>query len=244
MKRIVFLLMISFLFSCAKKEQVDTLVLFMEQEEGVEPYQTRMIVTKNFIRIDDGKGTNSFVLYDRNKNIVYSTNPDEQTIMAVHEKKLKTDQVFEPPFKLNYSVNEMPEMKDAPTIDGETAKHYQLITNDKVCYDVIAIKGLMPNVVLALTEFHKHMATDSYVTFNNLPADMHDACEMTATTFKPARQFEFGFPIQEWGKRNYSRSLVDYNTRYNAEPKLFVLPEGYKYYTVTELREGKVNFSE
>ena len=244
MKRIVFLLMISVLFSCAKKEQVDTLVLFMEQEEGVEPYQTRMIVTKNFIRIDDGKGTNSFVLYDRNKNIVYSTNPDEQTIMAVHEKKLKKDQVFEPPFKLNYSVNEMPEMKDAPTIDGETAKHYQLITNEKVCYDVVAVKGLMPNVVKALTEFHKHMATDSYVTFNNLPADMHDACEMTATTFKPARQFEFGFPIQEWGKRNYSRSLVDYNTRYKAESKLFVLPEGYKHYTVTELREGKVNFAE
>ena len=244
MKRIVFLLMISVLFSCAKKEQVDTLVLFMEQEEGVEPYQTRMIITKSFIRIDDGKGTNSFVLYDRNKNIVYSTNPDEQTIMSVHEKKLKKGQVFEPPFKLNYSVNEMPEMKDAPTIDGETAKHYQLITNDKVCYDVIAIKGLMPNVVKALTEFHKHMATDSYVTFNNLPADMHDACDMTTTTFKPARQFEFGFPIQEWGKRNYSRSLVDYNTSYNAEPKLFVLPEGYKYYTVTELREGKVNFAE
>lgn len=244
MKRIVFLLMISVLFSCAKKEQYDSLVLFMEQEEGVEPYQTRMIITKNFIRIDDGKGTNSFVLYDRNKNIVYSTNPDEQTIMAVHEKTLKKGQVFEPPFKLNYSVNEMPEMKDAPTIDGETAKHYQLITNDKVCYDVIAIKGLMPNVVKALTEFHKHMATDSYVTFNNLPADMHDACEMTATTFKPARQFEFGFPIQEWGKRNYSRSLVDYNTGYKAEPKLFVLPEGYKHYTVTELREGKVNFAE
>lgn len=244
MKRIVFLLMISVLFSCAKKEQDDSLVLFMEQEEGVEPYQTRMIITKKFIRIDDGKGTNSFVLYDRNKNIVYSTNPDEQTIMAVHEKRLKKGQVFEPPFKLTYSVNEMPEMKDAPTIAGATAKHYQLITNDKVCYDVVAIKGLMPNVVKALTEFHKHMATDSYVTFNNLPADMHDACEMTATTFKPARQFEFGFPIQEWGKRNYSRSLVDYNTRYKAEATLFVLPEGYKHYTVTELREGKVNFAE
>lgn len=178
------------------------------------------------------------------KKVVYSINPDEKSVMAIHEKKLKKGQVFEPPFKLTHSVKEMPEMKDSPAIDGESAKHYQLITNDKACYDVVAIKGLMPHVVKALTEFHTHMATDSVVTFNNMPADMHEACDMTATTFKPARQFEFGFPIQEWGKREYMRSLVDYDVNYKAEPNLFVLPEGYKHYTVTELREGKVSFSE
>ena len=242
MKKLVLLLMSGLLFSCANTEQSDTLVIFVEQENGVEPYQTRMIITKEFVRIDDGEGTKSFVLYDRNKKIVYSTNPDEKTVMAVHEKKLKKGEVFEPPFKLTHSVKEMPKMKDAPTINGERAKHYELITNDKKCYDVVSIKGLMPTVVTALTEFHQHMATDSVVTFNNMPADMHDACDMTLTTFKPARQFEFGFPIKEWGKREYSRSLVDYDVNYKADPKLFILPEGYKHYTVQELREGKVNF--
>ena len=243
MKKIVLLIMASFLFSCANKEEADTLVLFMEQESGVDPYQTRMIITKNFIRIDDGEGSESFVLFDRVKKVVYSTNPDEKTIMAVHEKKLKKGQVFEPPFKLTHSVKEMPEMKDAPNLNGKSAKHYQLITNDKTCYNVVAVKGLMPHVVSALTEFHKHMATDSIVTFNNMPADMHDACDMSMTTFKPARQFEFGFPIQEWGKREYMRSLVDYDTNYKADPKLFVFPEGYQHYTVQELREGKVSLT-
>ena len=243
MKKLVLLLLTSLLFSCANKEQSDTLVLFVEQENGVEPYQTRMIVTKKFVRIDDGEGTDSFVLYDRTKQIVYSTNPDEKTIMAVHKKKLRKGEVFEPPFKLTHSVKEMPEMKNAPTINGETAKHYQLITNNEKCYDVVSVKGLMPNVVTALTEFNNHMATDSMVTFNNMPADMHDACDMTLTTFKPARQFEFGFPIQEWGKREYSRSLVDYDVNYKVDPKLFILPEGYRQYTVQELREGKVNFA-
>ncbi len=249
MKKLVYLMMLgvvvlNVLTSCAKKEQGDTLVLFMEQENGVEPYQTRMIITKKFVRIDDGKDSDSFVLYDRTKKIVYSTIPEEGRVMAIHEKKLKKGQVFEAPFPLIHSVKEMPEMKDAPTIDGETAKHYQLITNDKVCYDVVAIKGLMPHVVKALTEFHEHMATDSRVTFNNMPADLHEACDMTSTTFKPARQFEFGFPIQEWGKKNDSRSLVDYDVNYKADPKLFVLPKDYQHYTVMELREGKVNFVE
>lgn len=244
MKKIILLIMMGIVSACAQKEHGDTLVLFVEQEDGVEPYQTRMIITKEFVRIDDGEGDKDFVLYDRNNRIVQSVNASEKTIMAVHEKKLKQGQKFEPPIKLTHSVKEMPVMKDAPTIEGEKAKHYQLITNNKNCYDVIAIKGLMPNVVEALTDFHKHMATDSFVTFNNLPADMHDACDMTATTFKPGRQFEFGFPIQEWGKRNYSRSLVDYNANYKVDPALFVLPEGYKRYSVTELRQGKVNFAE
>ena len=99
----------------------------------------------------------------------------------------------------------------------------------------------MPNVVKALTNFHNHMATDSMITFNNMPADLHEACDMTSTTFKPARQFEFGFPIREWGKREYVRSLVDYDINYKADPNLFVFPEGYQHYTVQELREGKVS---
>ena len=244
MKKLVLLMMLSVLFSCAKKEQGDALVLFMEQENGVEPFQTRMIISKKFIRIDDGKSSDSFVLFDRTKKIVYSTIPDERRVMAIHEKKIKKGQVFEPPFPLIHSVKEMPEMKDAPEIDGEIANHYQLITNDKICYDVVAIKGLMPHVVKALTEFNMHMATDSRVTFNNIPADLHEACDMTLTTFKPARQFEFGFPIQEWGKQDYSRTLVDYDVDYKADPKLFVLPVDYQHYTVTELREGKVKFTE
>ncbi len=241
MKKLVFLLMLSVLFSC--KQQGDTLVLFMEQESGVEPYQTRMIVNKEFVRVDDGEGSKTFVLYDRKHKVVYSVNPDEKSVMAIHEKKLKKGQVFEPPFKLTHSVKNMPELKDSPKINGESAKHYQLITNDKVCHDVVAIKGLMPHVVKALTEFHNHMATDSVVTFNNMPADMHEACDMTSTTFKPARQYQFGFPIQEWGNREYTRSLVDYNVDYKAKPELFVLPQDYKHYTVQELREGKVSFA-
>ena len=246
MKNLVLLMMSSlvilFGLSSCVNEPNDALVIFTEQENGVEPYQTRMIVTKEYVRVDDGEGATSFILYNRNEKVVYSINPDEKSVMAIHEKKLKEGEVFEPPFKLTHSVKKMPEMKDAPTIKGEGARHYQLITNDKICYDVVAIKNLMPNVVKALTEFHNHMATDSMVTFNNTPKDLLDACGITSSTFKPARQFEFGFPIQEWGDNDYSRSLMDYNDNYIADPKLFSFPEGYKHYSVQELREGKVSF--
>jgi hypothetical protein len=243
MKKLVMFLTVGLLASCANQYQGDTLVLFTEKEKDVEPYQTRMIVTKEYVRIDDGEGAKSFVLFDRNKKIVYSVNPDEQSVMSVHEKKLAKGAKFEPPFKLTHSVKEMPAMKDAPTINNETARHFQLITNDEVCYNVVAVKGLMPEVVKALTEFHLLMATDSIVTFNNMPADLHNACDITISTFEPTRQLEFGFPIQEWGKDEYSRALVDYKTDYKADAKLFVFPEGYQHYTVQDLRDGKVSFA-
>jgi hypothetical protein len=244
MKNIIILFALSTLFACAEKEQGDTLLMFMEKESGVEPFQTRMIVTKDFIRIDDGQVSDSFVLFDRANKIVYSTNPADKAVMAVHEKKFPQDKKLEPPFALTHSVKELSELKDSPKIGGMKAKHYQLITNDKICYDVVAVKDLLPEAVKALREFHSLMATDSAQTFNNMPADMHDACDMTLTTFAPTQYLQFGFPIQEWGKREYVRTLINYQEDYKADPKLFVLPEGYQRYTVQELREGKVTLQE
>ena len=232
----------SLLFSCAENKPVDILILFMEQEKGVEPYQTRMIMNQQYLRIDDGTNSDSFVLYDRVKKVVYSTNPDEKRIMAIHEKSLKKGKTFEPPFKLSHSIKELPLMKDAPMINGEKAKRYKFITNNKTCYDVIAVKKLMPKAVKMLSDFYVHMATDSVITFNNMPADVQEACDMTMSTFKPTRHLEMGFPIQEWGKNEYMRSLVDYNANYKADSKLFELPKGYHNYTVNDLREGKVKF--
>jgi len=240
MKKLVLILVTGFLASCA--DHKDTLVVFMEKEAGIDAYQTRMIITKEYVRVDDGEGSKSFVLFDRLKKVVYSINPEEKSVMSVHAKTFKEGEKVEPPIELKHSSKEIPTMKDAPTIESESAKHYQLMTNNEVCYDVVSIKSLMPHVVTALKEFHQHMATDSMTTFNNMPADLHNACDMTLTTFKPTRQLDFGFPIQEWDNRGYMRSLVDYNADYKVDPALFVFPEGYKHYSVQELREGRVQF--
>ncbi len=245
MKKSLIALLAVIIAGCSQSTPIkhDTLLMFMEQEQGVEPYPTRMIITSHYLRVDDGEGAKRFILFDRDKKVVFSVDPDEKTIMAVHEKHFKDGEQLQPPFKLVHSVKEMPELKDAPAIMGKKARHYRLITNDKACYDVVAIKGLMPDAVKALIEFHQLMATDSMTTFNNMPADLHEACDISASTFKPARQYAFGFPIQEWGKNEYMRTLVNFDNDYKADPALFVLPEGYKRYTVQELRQGKVDFS-
>ena len=241
MKKLLVLLIPFLLIACTKVDQGNLLITFVEKEKDVEPFQTRMIVTKNFLRIDDGEGSANFILFDRYKRVIYSAEADEATVMAVHEKILKPGEKLEPPFKLSHSVKVLKSMEDAPEINGKSPVHYQLLTNNEICYDVIAAQGLLPDAVKALKEYHEVLATDSVTTFNNIPADLHNECDMTQSTFRPVRHLQFGFPIKEWGKREYVRTLTDYKTNYQVDDSLFEFPAGYKHYTVQELREGRVS---
>jgi hypothetical protein len=213
-------------------------IMFVEQEPGVEPYQTRLIVTPDFMRFDDGEGSIDFVLFDRKKEIIYSTNSGEETVMSVEAKKTEV----QPPFELKQSVKNLGMLEDAPKIQNETAQHYQFMTNGKLCYEVVAVKGLMPDVVKAMQAFQKILESDSKLTFNTIPADMHNACDMSMSTFAAGQHLEYGFPIQEWTPDGTGRALVDFDDKFKADKKLFQLPENYQLYSVQDFREGKVKF--
>jgi hypothetical protein len=217
-----------------------TLLNFVEHERGVEPYSTRLIVTDNFLRFDDGEGSVDFVLMDRGKNVIYSVNSEEETVMAVHKKQIQV----QPPFELELTHKLLDDLGEAPDIEGAQPQHYQFSANGEKCYEVIAVQGLLPRVVTALQEFTDLLASDSKVTFNSLPADLHDACDMSMNTFAAGRHLAFGFPIQEWSDNGSGRALVDFQVQYQPDEALFVLPVDYHQYTVQEFREGKVIRSE
>ncbi len=228
--------------ACSKKEPTDYAykIMFVEQEQFVEPYPTRIIVTPEFVRFDDGDGAEDFILFDRKQSLVHSVVIEDKTVMTVHKK----DSKVESPIKLNFTEKDLGEMKDAPKVAGQNPRHYQLLVNDEVCSNLITVNDLMPGAVTALREFSILMASDSKSILSNVPADMHNACDLAQDTFAPARQLMFGFPVQTMGHKEYARTLVDFDENYKVDEKLFVLPTDFKRYTVKELREGKVSFEE
>lgn len=223
------------LSACATKPD-NQLLVFLESEKDIQPYQTRVIVTPTQVRFDDGEGSKSYTLYDRASRIARTIDTEQQTVLEMHPKTIKV----EPPFALNYDIKDLGEMKDAPKIMGKEPRHFQDYTNNKLCYDVITIDGLMPEAVKALSEFHQLLASDSKVTFNNMPADMQDPCSIAMNTFAPTRYLQHGFPIHQW-RPGYSRMLVDYKEHYTPDPKLFEIPGGYFTYTVQQVRDGVVD---
>ena len=217
-----------------------TLLNFVEHERSVAPYPTRLIVTKKFLRFDDGEGSADFVLLDRDKDVIYNVNSSEGTVMAVHKKNIE----IQPPFDLELTHKQLDDLNDAPAIEGIQPQHYQFSANGEKCYQVIAVQGLMPDVVTALQEFTDLLASDSKVTFNTLPADLQKPCDISMSTFAAGRHLTFGFPIQEWGVKGSGRALVDYQLNYQPDAGLFTLPADYHHFTVQEFREGKVLRSE
>jgi hypothetical protein len=45
---------------------------------------------------------------------------------------------------------------------------------------------------------------------------------------------QHGLPIREWDQHGFQRFLQDYQSKFKLDPKAFVLPEGYKQYSVTQ----------
>jgi hypothetical protein len=48
------------LVSCSNPTTPAAVLYFVEQEPGVEPYRTRMIVTAGFLRMDEGQDSQDF----------------------------------------------------------------------------------------------------------------------------------------------------------------------------------------
>jgi hypothetical protein len=237
MKSFVVVMAALLLVSCQQAPS-SHLIVFMENEQGIEPYQTRVISSVDYLRFDDGEGSEDYVLYNRKEQKIYSINAAQKTTMVVEKKQHD----LKPPMELNHTVKDMGVMDNAPTVNDKAPRHFQYYTNGKLCLDVVSLAGLMDDALAGMREFHSVLATDSATTFGTLPADMHDPCDISFSTFAPVRHLQNGFPIQEW-KTGYSRSLVNYQLDYKADPKLFMLPGDYFTYSVQQLREGRVDFA-
>lgn len=214
--------------------------VFVEQEEGIQPYQTRMMANARFLRIDDGEGAPDYVLFDRKQRTIYSVTAATRSILIVENREM--DAV--PPFELDLKETRVEASKDLPEVAGRSPRHYRLDANGEECSHVVAVDGLLPDGLAAMREFGQVLAGESAATFAAIPADLHDACEMAAHTFAPDRHLQFGFPIQEWDDGGYSRYLLDYDAEFvPAEEDLFSLPEDYVRATIEDVRAGRAGSS-
>ncbi len=217
---------LSLLVSCSDKgadPDTDLMLMYQESEPGMEPYMTRVLVNKQFMRLDDGVDQSNFTLYDRKQNVIYTVSHENQTIMQVQSvnSKHKIER------KLSLDAKKLDDAS-LPAIEGKQPIHYQLQVNDKTCADVYVIKGLHEEAMLAMAEFKRILASIHLSTINNTPADMQDECFLAHDVLSPSRSMQFGFPILEQGADGVSRLLVDYDRAYKAASDVFSLPPNYR----------------
>jgi len=208
--------------SDSKKKQGALLLSYIEKEPGIDPYENRIIITPDFLRMDDGTDESDFTLFNRREKVIYSVSHDSRSALVLRE--LASDIKSPLPLKLD---EQQVEMSEAPLIEGKTPLHYRLLVNDQLCRDTIVVPDLHVEAIQAMREFRQVLASVHKANVPNTPDDMQDPCFLADDVFWHNRSLKYGFPIREWTPTGFSRSLVDYKFNVPTSAGIFMIPEGY-----------------
>lgn len=216
----------------AAPDGAGTALYFEEQERGGEPAATRMLVTREFLRMDYGQDSDDFILFDRKQPTIYSVNHADKTALVIKPLKMTA----KPSKPLTHRVEK--DTQSLPAVDGKRVVHYELFTNQRRCYDLFAADGLLPDAVAALREYAQTMAGEQGATLAFTPVEMQDTCDVANHVFAPTRHLAHGFPVRLEDFAGKSRQLVNYEQGRVFSPSLFVVPETYRRYRMQDMRGG------
>ncbi|WP_198264830.1 hypothetical protein [sulfur-oxidizing endosymbiont of Gigantopelta aegis] len=228
--------------SLTDKENIAaTIIHFSDYEPLTGKNPVTMTITDKFLRIDDNlnqasedeEADTGYILYDRQEKAIYSVSSDEKQII-----KIKSVAVTMPsPIDLKLNLVQLPVDEQAPLVAGKKAQSYQLYVNEKLCYNLVSVPGLMPDVVTAMGDFYQVLAGQQAETLPYIPSDLHEACDLTIHTFNPKSHLKNGFPMifqvheqAEEGSTKVkkgikqARNLVNFSQE-KVSTALFVLPD-------------------
>lgn len=199
------------------------MIQYLDTEPGVDPYDTRVLVSADYMRMDDGVDDSDFILVDRTAMTIYSVTHERRSILVINNSR--PDKI--PPGDMRLGVRSLRDT-EAPRIGGKVPVHYELSMNENICRHVLTVPDLLPDALLALREFRRILASAHMRNLDRTPEAMRDPCFLAYDVYAPDRQLQYGFPIQEWDEQGNSRSLINYDDEFVLDETLFRLPEGYE----------------
>ncbi len=212
-------------------KDASTLVWFQERERGTENYLVRMIANNRFLRIDDGEKSSGFVLFDRGRKTIYSVDHDNRSVLILSDQGIAQDK----PERFELREEELIS-EGSPSILGAEVKVHRFYTNEQLCFEVASARGLLADTVEVLRDFHRALAAEQSVTVQQMPKDLVSDCDLSDMVLVPDRHLKFGFPVRQQDYNGKFRELRDFDPNFNADPRLFELPVGYRRVTTQGLR--------
>lgn len=202
-------------------------LLYREQEPGVDSYEVRTLVTRDFVRSDDGQADGDFLLYDRRQRTLYNVVHADRTILVIPEREVDV----EAPASLRLTERLQAE-PDAPRIAGRPVSSFTLTANGESCRAGMVVPGLLPGATRALIEMEQVLARQQIATLYKTPPEFRTPCFLANYLYATDRLLQRGLPIQDGIRGGRHRLLIDFESDYRAGKDLFRLPEGYRRYSI------------
>jgi len=203
-------------------QQQAALLAYQVYEDGVDPYFSRILVTRDFLRMDEGGEGGGFTLFDRKAGVIYNVSNEDHSILVIDGRP----PLPSPPADLKVSSKSEPD-DQAPKIGNKQPQSVRIYANDKLCVELVTLPDTMTPALEALREFRQVLARVQAAALPDMPDEAKKPCDLAQYIFNPGIIYDFGLPVQE-SREGRSQSLVDFNPQVSVDEGLFVLPAKYE----------------
>jgi len=222
----VFLLLTSTVSLAGQAE----LLVYQVKEPGVDNYLSRILVTKRYLRLDEGGEPDAgYTIYDRQEKKIFNVDPLEKTVLEMVPPAFQPAPPAE--MKLEEQVTTDP---DSPQVAGQQPVKIKLQVNGETCRELVVVKDTLPDAVSAMTELYQTLARMQYPTVG-APGYTQNDCELSEYIYAPQRAFSHGLPLWDvmGGKQ---RMLVDFKPSFAVSDDTFAVPDEFERIIPTVLK--------
>lgn len=214
---------VALLFYCALAfaEQSAAMLVYKVWERETPPYLSRMLITEDYVRLDEGIDTGDYTLFDRRQEIIYNVVHSNQTVLVIAPGDVEIPQEQALILTETSKIDQQ-----APQISGVSPLQVELLANGEVCSKLVVLPGVMEPALQGLRNLKQVLARVQVKTLSAMPAELQTACDLAMNIQAPTRSLDQGLPIQEIGLWR-RQVLLDYAEQHSVADGLFELPSDY-----------------
>jgi hypothetical protein len=185
---------------------------YVDQDPCDTPYLTRILVTPDFMRMDDGNDDGDFVLLDRRQRKV---------INVMHGNQLAL--VFTPGTLPPRPAGWKPVLDVKPAARG--TRRFSLTLKGVVCSEGVAALRAAPDAARAMAELKAVLAAMQYRVWKDSPSAIQHDCDLANLVWESGATLKLGLPLEEREFTGRSRQFES-ESKQPLKPELFRVPDG------------------
>ncbi len=185
---------------------------YVDQDPGDPPYLTRILVTPDFMRMDDGNDAGDFVLLDRRQ---------QKVINVMHGNQLAL--VFTPGTLPPLPAGWKPVLDVKPAARG--TRRFSLTLKGVVCSEGVAALRAAPDAARAMAELKGVLAAMQYRVWKDSPSAIQHDCDLANLVWESGATLKLGLPLEEREFTGRSRQFES-ESKQPLKPELFRVPDG------------------
>jgi len=210
----------------ADQANIGYLVHYDEIDRDGQSFQSRLFVTRDFLRMDDGPEAEDYLVFDYVRGIIYNVVAEDQSVKRIDKLTIEY-QLDKPAWTIRTSSSRavVPQMNT----NTPAAEHHEFFLDGKSCFNVISVQAQMNEITTRLQAYREVLANSLAGQYQR-EGKFEDQCHQSIHVLDPLVRFKHGFPIREWSITGEQRFVQNIKRGVNIDSALFQIPEAYQQY--------------